>query len=219
MDPLRLFVVRNGGTAWTVERRFAGSRDVPLSPEGRVRAESAARALRDVRVAAVYSSPLERSSTTAAIVAKHHALDVTSEPAFRDMAFGAWEGLTPDDVASRFPRDWAVWREAPHTVTGHGGERVADVAARVSSGLAKLQGTHGGETVVLVTHAIVVRLIVLAAIGLGPDRLWTVDASPAGISELEYARDWVSVHRMNTLAHLDAPVTSAVASDPQEGLA
>ena len=53
------------------------------------------------------------------------------------------------------------------------------------------------------THAIVSRLIVLAALGLDAARLWTVDSTPTGISELEYRDDWVTVHRMNTLAHLD----------------
>ena len=51
----------------------------------------------------------------------------------------------------------------------------------------------------LVSHAIVTRLIVLAALGLGPDRLWSVDASPAGITEIEYLDGWATVHRMNTL--------------------
>jgi broad specificity phosphatase PhoE len=59
---------------------------------------------------------------------------------------------------------------------------------------------------VLVSHAIVVRLIVLDALGLGPERLWSVDASPAGISEIEYEPGWATVHRMNTLAHLDGVV-------------
>ena len=39
--------------------------------------------------------------------------------------------------------------------------------------------------------------------GLGPERLWSVDASPGGLSEIEYHDGWVTVHRMNTLAHLD----------------
>jgi hypothetical protein len=30
-----------------------------------------------------------------------------------------------------------------------------------------------------------------------------VDASPAGITEIEYQGAWATVHRMNTLAHLD----------------
>jgi hypothetical protein len=44
---------------------------------------------------------------------------------------------------------------------------------------------------------------VLAALGLGLDRLWTVDAAPAGITEIEYQPGWATVHRMNTVAHLD----------------
>jgi broad specificity phosphatase PhoE len=59
--------------------------------------------------------------------------------------------------------------------------------------------------VVLVSHAVIVRLIVLAALGLGPERLWSVDASPAGITEIEYLGEWATVHRMNTLAHLEGP--------------
>ena len=43
----------------------------------------------------------------------------------------------------------------------------------------------------------------LQALGLGPERLWSVDASPAGITEIEYQGEWVTMHRMNTLAHLD----------------
>jgi broad specificity phosphatase PhoE len=53
-------------------------------------------------------------------------------------------------------------------------------------GIAALREAHTGETVVLVSHAVVTRLIVLAALGLGPERLWSVDVSPAGISELDY---------------------------------
>src|SRR5213593_4189887 len=88
-------------------------------------------------------------------------------------------------------------------VTPPGGETLAVVAARVRGALARLIAAHAGETAVLVSHAIVVRLIVLAALGLGPERLWAVDASPAGITEIEYLGDWATVHRMNTLAHLD----------------
>ncbi|MBI2218610.1 MAG: histidine phosphatase family protein [Candidatus Rokubacteria bacterium] len=202
MDALKLFVVRHGGTSWTAERRFTGSRDVALSDTGQARAEAVAGALAGHAVAAVYASPLERTRTTAEIVAKRHRLDVRTGGAFRDMGFGAWEGLTADEVAERFSDAWHVWRAAPHALTAHAGERLAGVADRVASALARLQQAHAGGTVVLVTHAVPVRLIVLAALGLGPERLWSVDASPAGISELEYTRDWVTVHRVNTLAHL-----------------
>jgi broad specificity phosphatase PhoE len=58
----------------------------------------------------------------------------------------------------------------------------------------------------VVGHAIVARIIVLDALGLGLDRLWTLDAAPAGITEIEYEPGWATVHRMNTVAHLEAAI-------------
>ena len=207
MSRLRLFVVRHGETAWSRERRFAGARDVPLAPEGLRQCEAVAQALGGEPVAAVCASPLERARASAEVIAKPHRLAVGIEPDFREMAFGEWEGLTRDDVAARFPEAYERWRTAPHRLVLPGGERLTDVALRVKQAVEALLGTHTGETVVLVSHAIVLRLIVLQALGLGPDRLWTVDASPAGITEIEYEPGWATIHRMNTLSHLE-PVAS-----------
>ena len=203
MKPLRLLAIRHGETDFARERRFAGSRDVPLTPRGRQQCEAVARALAGVPVSAVYASPLGRARASAELVAAPHQLAVRVAPAFREMAFGDWEGLTRAEVAVRHPGELETWAVAPHQAQPPGGEPLGAVAARVGEGLAALRETHAGETAVLVSHAIVTRLIVLAALGLGPDRLWSVDASPAGITEIEYQDDWVTVHRMNTLIHLD----------------
>src|SRR5213593_1138317 len=201
---LRLFVLRHGETAFTRERRFAGWRDVPLTEAGLRQCEAAAVALSGLAVAAVYASPLERARTSAEVIAKPHRLPVQVSPAFRELSFGAWEGRTRSDVAVAEPALYDTWRTAPETFTAPGGESLAAVAARVAGGIEALRAEHDGDCVVLVTHAVVIRLIVLDGLGLGPARLWSIDASPAGITELEYRDDWVTVHRMNTLAHLGA---------------
>lgn len=200
---LRLFVVRHGATEWSSARRFAGSRDIPLSEDGRRQCEAVARALAESRPAAVWASPLERARTSAEILTKPHRLPVRLDGAFREMGFGQWEGLTREEVAARFPREWEAWRTSPTAVTAPDGESVAAVAARVAAGLEALRSQHDGQTVILVSHAMVIRLLVLDALGLDLDRLWTVEATPGGISELEYRKDWVTLHRMNTLAHLE----------------
>jgi broad specificity phosphatase PhoE len=212
VKPLRLFTVRHGETEFARDRRFAGARDVPLTPGGQRQCEAVARALSGAFVGAVYASPLGRARASAALIAAPHKLDVRVEPAFREMAFGEWEGLTRAEVATHFPREAEAWAATPHLVQPPGGERLEDVALRVAGGLAALCDEQGGQTVVLVSHAIVTRLIVLAALGLGPDRLWSVDASPAGITEIEYVDGWTTVHRMNTLIHLEA-----MAGGPAEG--
>lgn len=203
MKTFRLLAVRHGATEWSQARRFAGSRDVPLTALGRLQAEAVAQALAGTPAAAVYTSPLERARTSAEVIAKPHRFEPVVEPAFREMAFGAWEGLTRDELAARFSAEAAAWALTPHAVTPPQGEALPAVDARVRAGLAAIIARHPGQTVILVSHAIVTRLIVLAALGLAPERLWSVDASPAGITEIEYQDGWATVHRMNTLAHLD----------------
>jgi broad specificity phosphatase PhoE len=204
VKPVRLLAIRHGDTEFARARRFAGSRDVPLTPRGRQQCEAVARALSGLPVSAVYASPLARARASAELIAAPHQLAVQVAPAFREMAFGEWEGLTRAEVAERYPGELETWTATPHGAQPPGGERLDAVAARVGEGLVALCEACAGGTVVLVSHAIVTRLIVLAALGLGPDRLWSVDASPAGITEIEYQDGWVTVHRMNTLIHLDA---------------
>lgn len=202
MKPVRLFSIRHGETTFAREQRFAGGRDVPLTPHGRRQAEAVARALAGVAPAAVYASPLARTRESAEVIAAPHQLAVRLEPAFREMAFGEWEGSTRAEVAVRFPDAYETWRTTPERALPPGGETLPDVAKRVDLALQALLDEHQGQTVILVTHAVVARLIVLAALGLGAERLWSVDASPAGITEIEYQDGWITVHRMNTLTHL-----------------
>jgi broad specificity phosphatase PhoE len=207
----RLFLIRHGETEWTRERRFTGARDLPLSPLGRFQSEAVGVALAERPLAAVWTSPLERARATAEAVAKPHRLELRIAPAFREMAFGHWEGLTRAELAARFPEPTRVWVTTPHLATPPGGETLAQVAERVGEGLEELRRTHEGASVALVTHAIVIRLLVLSGLGLGPERLWAVDASPAGITEIEYTDSWTVVHRMNTRSHLEEPGPEALA--------
>jgi broad specificity phosphatase PhoE len=201
---LRLFVLRHGETESSRERRFTGGRDVLLTPEGERQAQAAAAALATIGLQAVYTSPLARTRGSAEIIAKLAKVPVHVDARFAEMRFGEWEGLTFREAAARSPELYARWQVAPHDTTPAGGEAVTSVAARVAEGVAALQAAHPDGTVALVTHAMVVRLIVLAALGLGPDRVWSVDASAGGLTEIEYRPGWVTVHRMNTVSHLEA---------------
>jgi broad specificity phosphatase PhoE len=213
VESLHLFLIRHAESEWSRERRFTGSRDVGLTDEGRRQADALARALTAAPLAAICASPLARSRRTADAIALPHGLAVDVEPAFREMAFGEWEGLTRDEAAGRFPEAYECWRHTPGRVVCPGGEAMTGVNARVADGIAELRGAHAGAMVALVTHAVVIRLVVLAALGLDLDRLWTIDASPAGITEIEYRGDWATLHRVNTLAHLDPPREAAGARE------
>ena len=200
---LRLVVLRHGSTEWNRERRYQGCLDTRLSTEGQAQAEAAARRLAGRDLAALYASPLARAQETASAIADHCELSVFLAPAFREICLGVWEGQTVPEVQARFPELYAAWRERPHTVAIPDGESVAQVRERVLEGLAQLKAAHAGETICLVAHGVTIRLLILEALGLPPERLWSFQVSPAAISELEYGDGWATAHRLNIPAHLD----------------
>jgi broad specificity phosphatase PhoE len=200
---LRLLLLRHGETAWNRERRYQGWTDTPLSAEGFLQAEAAARELKEHAFAAVYASPLQRARDTAAAIAAPHGLDVETDPAFKELGFGEWEGLTLDEARARDSSLYEGWAKTPHLVSPPGAETLAQVRERVLAGLERLRAGHKEEVVCLVAHGIPVRILILEALGLGLDRIWSLHSAPTGISELEFRDDWTALHRMNTLVHLD----------------
>ena len=199
---MRVLLLRHAETDWNRERRFQGWRDSPLSAIGRAQAESAARLLAGSPVAAVWSSPLGRARETAAIIAAPHKLAVREAEAFKEMGFGEWEGLSRDEVAARFPGPLRAWAETPHEAAWPGAETLPAVRTRALAGLEAMRQTHPEQTVCLVSHGITCRVLILEALGLGLDRLWSLQLASTGISELEFRDDWTTLHRMNSLVHL-----------------
>ena len=201
---LRLLLLRHGETAWNRERRYQGWTDTPLSAEGLLQAEAAARELKEHAFAAVYASPLQRARDTAAAIAAPHGLEVETDPAFKELAFGQWEGLTLDEARAGFPSVYDGWARTPHLISPPGGESLAQARERVLAGLERLRAGHPDEIVCLVAHGIPVRILILEVLGLPLERIWSLHSAPTGISELEFRDDWTALHRINTLVHLDA---------------
>jgi broad specificity phosphatase PhoE len=196
-------VVRHAETEWNRERRYQGWRDTALSEIGRAQAQAVGHLLARQPLAAVWSSPLRRARDTAAAIAAPQGLCVREEPSFREMRFGEWEGLTRDEVSVSFPAQYRGWSETPHLVVPPGAETLEEVRARVLAGLEEAREAHDGQTVCVVAHGVSIRILILEALGLGLDRLWSLHVASTGISELEFRDDWAAVHRMNTMVHLE----------------
>ena len=93
------------------EYRYIGTRDDPLSELGENQAIQLAEALSVLKVAAVYSSPLQRTFATALPIAARHSLEVQRVDDLRECDFGTWEGLTPAEIIARSPENARRLRE------------------------------------------------------------------------------------------------------------
>jgi broad specificity phosphatase PhoE len=148
--PRTLLFARHGETSWNHEARWQGHTDIALNDRGREQAAALAARLRGLGVGHVFSSDLQRARETAAIVAKLLMVDqVTVDPRLRERGFGAFEGLTRDDCASRFPEIWAAY-EADRRVMPPGSEPHDAVIARLRAGVAAAIATARDDAAVLV---------------------------------------------------------------------
>lgn len=186
--PTRILLVRHGATALTAEDRFAGSTDVELSERGRRQIACLAERLKLVDLAAVYASPLQRSLQSAGLIAAPHGLEPVVEPAFREIDYGRWEGLTRAEIQARFGEEYAIWQQDPFTIAPLGGESGISVLNRALPALRDIVERHPDRSIAIVSHKGTNRLIVGSLLGFDVrgyrDRL---DQSPAALTILDFS--------------------------------
>ena len=145
-----ILLARHGETDWNREGRFQGYADPPLNETGRAQAAGLAAELMGVELAAVYSSPLRRAFETAELLAAPHQLAPVALEALREVDVGSWQGLTREEVESRFPEQFARWLD--YGKGWQDGESYEEMARRVVAALLQLAATHDGERILTVTH-------------------------------------------------------------------
>jgi len=203
-NPTRIVLVRHGQTAWNREVRFRGRADLPLDDFGLQQAEATGRYLRTRwPVDVVYASPMQRAMETAQAIAAAHDLTAQSFDGLLDIDFGEWQGRSPEEVEEDDPKLLKAWFEAPHTVRVPGGESLADVRDRVVSGLDRVIERHPGQTVAMVGHTVVNRVLLCAVLGLGNDHFWRLRQETCAVNVFDADRDGTfTIVELNDTCHL-----------------
>jgi broad specificity phosphatase PhoE len=192
----RLYLVRHGATQRTAEDRFSGATGVELSDEGRSQAIRLGERLKPDRIRALYSSPLSRAVETANLVARQCELTPETRDGLREISHGHWEGLTRQEVETRFPDEYASWEADPFTFAPEQGESGVAVLARALPVIREIVTRHEGERVLVVSHKATIRILISSLLGFDArgyrDRL---DQAPACLNVLDF-RDPVRVRLM-----------------------
>ncbi len=199
----RLILVRHGATAWTESGRYQGSTaEVPLSATGWSQARCLATALEPLRLASVVCSPLGRAVETATCIAASHGLTVAPEPAFGELSFGEWEGLTSSEARARDPELHQCWQESPVRARPPGGETLEEVAERTIPALKAVIVGQAGEKVVLVMHSLIIRVVLCHALGAELSTVAHLQCQPGSITVVDVRGDRYVVRLLNDTCHL-----------------
>jgi probable phosphoglycerate mutase len=201
-EPTVTLLLRHGQTPMSVQKRYAGLSDVPLTGTGVDQAAAAAKRLASASIGAIVSSPLRRAVRTAEEVVAVTGVPMVTDEGFRETDFGAWDGLTFAEVRERWPAEMASWLANP-AVAPPGGESFADVSMRVTEALQRVLTSHARQNVLIVSHVTPIKTLVAAALLAPPAALYRMHLDLAALCEIDWYADGPAVLRsFNDTAHL-----------------
>ena len=202
--PARLLLVRHGQSTWNQEHRIQGQLDPPLSPLGRRQAMQLARRLAGRRLAGFYSSDLKRAHETAGLIGDAVAASPSPSPGLREIHLGSWEGLTIEELAQRFPKEWALWTEEPSWDVVPGGEGAVPFETRVNLEVDAILARHQQGDVLVVTHGGVIQVALHRVVGRPNQGLFPFRIENASLSVIEKRNGRFVVSGVNDTSHLEA---------------
>lgn len=159
-----LVVLRHGQTNWNLEHRFQGRSDIPLNASGVAQAKAAAATLGRFAFDAVYASPLERAHQTAQLVCPD--TEIHLDERLMEIDVGGWSGLTWEQVTALMPAYEAHYANGVDFRRSSTGETMADVVARGLPAVEEIAARHQGETLLIVSHGLLLNRVLHALLGL-----------------------------------------------------
>jgi broad specificity phosphatase PhoE len=198
-----IFLFRHGETDMT-HGRYCGSSDPPLNERGREQAERICDLLRSETIAAIYASPLRRALETAEPSARALGLEIIPVSALREADFGAWEGMTFDEVRRLYPAQWSAREADPYSVAPPGGESYRDLLARIEPAFEDLLGSHGDATIAVFAHRSVNRLFMTRVFSMPVAHYRRIQCDPAALTVIKSHNERVEILKINERCHLGA---------------
>ncbi|MBQ9112828.1 MAG: histidine phosphatase family protein [Clostridia bacterium] len=205
----RLIITRHGQSIANAEKRFAGHSDFDLSDIGKHQAELAADYICEKeKIDFIYSSDLKRAYNTAVPTAKRLGMEIIPTTELREIFAGEWESLTTDEIAERYTADFDIWRNDYARSRCTGGESTAEVYERVVKAVCAIAEKHPGKTLLLSTHATVVRSLSAYSLGLTAEQAGDIPFTHnASINIFTYENGRLIPETLNIIEHLGDTVT------------
>lgn len=189
-EPTTLVLVRHGVTDHTTRKLFSGGlggANPGLNDLGREQVRATAAWLEPLAGSfdALVTSPVRRTTETAAILGEVLGMEAHQELGLAEMEFGRWDGLSFTEVQERHPEELAAWLENLDYAPG-GGESFRAVEERVLAGRDRLLAAHAGTTILAASHVTPIKTLVADALGAPLDAVYRMELSAASVTVISY---------------------------------
>lgn len=189
----RVYLMRHGEVANGGEKRYNGHIDVDITNTGVEQMRRLADMLVGKGISAVYSSDLIRSVKGARIIGESIGVHFTALRELRERSVGAWEGLTAEEIKTRFPEEYAAWRADLLNYRPPGGECLLDVRDRILPIFKRLVASHPDRNIAMLLHGGVNRVILADALGMDMMNLFRIDQAFGALNIIDYFEDDLAV--------------------------
>ena len=210
--PTTLVLVRHAVTPQTGPMLSGRTPGIDLSDLGREQAATAGERLKDLPVAAVYASPIDRTRQTAELIAAHHSLPVRTLEGVIEADYGEWTGGQLADLAKTDL--WKTVQRTPSRARFPNGESIAEMQTRTVAALETVVADHPGETIVVVSHADPIKSVIAHFTGVHLDLFQRIAVSPASVTVFVLGPHGVTLVKCNDTGSL-AELIPAPAEDAE----
>jgi len=209
-----ILLIRHGETDWNADKRLQGHIDIGLNAKGQRQAQALGAALAGEPLDAVFASDLQRARDTAQAVAARQALPVQIEPALRERCYGGFEGLRHQEIAQRYPQDYAAWKARDPDVRYPGGEREAETmrefSARAVAAVTGVVALGRYRKIAIVSHGGVLECIYRWATQSGFGHARDFDILNASINRLQWDGQHLHILQWGDVNHLQVSALDEV---------
>jgi alpha-ribazole phosphatase len=189
----RIYLIRHGQVAGYETPAYNGHADVPLTEYGISQYHQLRERLADAGITACYSSDLSRCASGAGIICAPLGISPVLMPELRELNIGIWEGMTWSAITAEYPQEWQARLDDIVNYRVPQGENLLDLAARAIPALKGIVRTHRGETVLVVGHGGMNRVLLLDAIGAPLAALFNIEQQYACLNVIDYYEDGKAV--------------------------
>lgn len=198
----KTLIIRHGQTLWNHVARYQGHTDTPLSDTGCTQAKLLSQRLAAQPLQAIYASDLQRALETARIIAEPHDLTVQTLPQLREINFGAWEGLTYQEIKAKFSDLADMYYSSPGNVRIPDGETFRDLMERAYGAVTDLVKRYDSSTIAIVTHGGTIRTIICAVLGIDLNNLIRIRQDNRALNVIDFYEGYGILDLLNDTNHL-----------------